>query len=159
MMGFSSFLARVIRRVLIVGFAVTIAACAGPEKAKPADLGANTALIGVRSVWSTSIGAVNFPLDIRVIGNTFVIAGSDGNIAAIDGRTGGDLWRVALGTKLSAGVGSDGRYSSVVSREVDHPRWRQRDLASETKCHHTNRAIGRWGKGFCLVFRSVCFRV
>lgn len=101
----------------MVSFAVTIAACAGPEKAKPADLGVNTALIGVRSVWSTSIGAVNFPLDIRVIGNTFVIAGSDGNIAAIDGRTGGDLWRVALGTKLSAGVGSDGRYSSVVSRE------------------------------------------
>lgn len=133
MMGFSSFFVRLFRPVLIVGFAVTIAACAGPEKAKPADLGANTALIGVRSVWSASIGAVNFPLDIRVIGNTFVVAGSDGNIAAIDGRTGGDLWRVALDTKLSAGVGSDGRYSSVVSREnqlitLDGGReiWRQK---------------------------------
>ena len=80
---------------VVVGLVVTLAGCSGPEKAKPLDLGPNTALIGVRSAWSSSIGTV----------------------AAIDARTGGDLWRTALGVKLSAGVGSDGRYVSVVSND------------------------------------------
>ncbi|MFZ2327941.1 MAG: outer membrane protein assembly factor BamB [Rhodoferax sp.] len=102
---------------LSLGVLVTLAACSGPEKAKPLDLGPNTPLIGVRSAWSSSIGAVGFPLDVRVVGNLVYVAGSDGTVAAIDARTGGDLWRTALGVKLSAGVGSDGRYAAVVSRD------------------------------------------
>lgn len=100
--------------VMLVG---TLAACAGPEKPKPADLGPNTQLIGIRSAWSSSIGSVGFPLHVQVIGNSLFVAGSDGVVAAIDARTGGDVWRTALGTALSAGVGSDGHYVAVVSRE------------------------------------------
>jgi outer membrane assembly lipoprotein YfgL len=105
------------RFALSVGVALLLGACSGPEKAKQLDLGPNTPLIGVRSAWSSSIGPVGFPLEIRTVGNLVFVAGTDGNLAAIDARTGGDLWRVALGVKLSAGVGSDGRYSAVVSRE------------------------------------------
>lgn len=109
---------KTLRRIaLSLGVLVTLAACSGPEKAKPLDLGPNTPLIGVRSAWSSSIGAVGFPLDVRVVGNLVYVAGSDGTVAAIDARTGGDLWRTALGVKLSAGVGSDGRYAAVVSRD------------------------------------------
>ena len=102
---------------VVVGLVVTLAGCSGPEKAKPLDLGPNTALIGVRSAWSSSIGTVGFPLEVRSVGNLIYVAGSGGTVAAIDARTGGDLWRTALGVKLSAGVGSDGRYVSVVSND------------------------------------------
>lgn len=104
------------RLALSVGILVTVAACSGPEKAKPLDLGSNTPLIGVRSAWSSSIGTVGFPLEVRVVGNLIYVAGTDGTVAAIDARTGGDLWRTVLDAKLSAGVGSDGRYTAVVSR-------------------------------------------
>ena len=105
------------RFALSAGVVLLLGACSGPEKAKQLDLGPNTPLIGVRSAWSSSIGPVGFPLEIRTVGNLVFVAGSDGNLAAIDARTGGDLWRVALGVKLSAGVGSGGRFSAVVSRD------------------------------------------
>jgi outer membrane protein assembly factor BamB len=102
---------------LAIGAALMLTACAGTEKVKPIDLGPNVPLIGVRTAWTSNIGAITFPLQIRVVGNLLFVAGTDGNVAAIDARTGGDLWRVALGVKLSAGVGSDGRFSAVVTRE------------------------------------------
>ncbi len=100
--------------LLLVGL---LAACAGPEKSKPADLGPNTALIGVRSVWTSKVGSVEFPLDVKVVGNSVFVAGSNGVVAAIDARTGADLWRANLNTGLTAGVGSDGRTAAVVSRD------------------------------------------
>ena len=102
---------------LTIGAALMLTACAGSEKVKPIDLGPNVPLIGVRTAWTSNIGTITFPLQIRVVGNLLFVAGTDGNVAAIDARTGGDLWRVALGVKLSAGVGSDGRFSAVVTRE------------------------------------------
>lgn len=114
-----------------------VAACAGPDRPHPADLGPNTALIGVRSAWTSNIGSVDFPLEIRVVGNQLFVAGSDGQVAALDVSTGKDMWRVALGTKLTAGVGSDGQYASVVSAgnelitlDAGHEIWRQRLNAS-----------------------------
>lgn len=96
---------------------LVLTACAGPDKAKQLDLGPNVPLIGVRSAWTSSIGGVAFPLQIRAVDDLIFVAGSDGVVAAIDARTGGDLWRTSLGTKLSAGVGSDGRFSAVVTRD------------------------------------------
>jgi len=97
--------------------ALLLSACSStPDQPKPADLGPNAALLGVRQAWSSKIGAVNFPLDVRVTGNTFTVAGSDGSVAAIDARTGGDVWRTSVGAPLAAGAGSDGRYAAVVTR-------------------------------------------
>lgn len=110
-----------------------LAACAGPDRPKPADLGPNTALINVRPVWSSNIGRVALPLEVRVLGNQFFVASSDGTVAAIDADTGADQWRTMLGTKLTAGVGSDGRYGAVVNAENElialesgKELWRQR---------------------------------
>jgi outer membrane assembly lipoprotein YfgL len=47
------------------------------------------------------------------------VAGSEGTVAEIDARTGGDVWRLDVGSRLAAGVGSDGRYTVVVTREND----------------------------------------
>lgn len=94
-----------------------LAACAGPDRPKPVDLGPITALINVRPVWTASIGRVALPLEVRVLGNQFLVASSDGTVALINADTGADQWRSALGTKLTAGIGSDGRYSAVVNVE------------------------------------------
>jgi len=105
------------RRLAMFVLAFVLAACSsGPEKPKPAELSPNAALIGVRLAWSTRIGAVQFPLDIDVSGPTVTVAGSDGSVAAIDSGNGAEQWRVALGTQIRGGVGSDGRYAAVVTR-------------------------------------------
>jgi len=123
--------------LLLVGMLV---ACAGPERPKPLDLGPNTALMGIRSAWISNVGEIGFPLNIQVRDNALYAASTDGVVVAIDARTGGDIWRVALKTSLSAGVGADGRYATVVSRDNElitlnagREIWRQRlNAATQT---------------------------
>ena len=110
-----------------------LGACAGPDKPKPADLGPNTPLMGVRSAWNTRIGNIGFPLQIRVVGDKLYVADTNGDVASIDSNSGSYVWRTALATKLTAGVGSDGRYAAVVSAaneiivlDAGREIWRQR---------------------------------
>lgn len=103
--------------VLVAVTAATLAGCAGPEKPKPVELAPLAALVGIKTAWTSALGAVDFPLQVQVQGNIVYLAGSDGTVAAIDARTGGDVWRVALKAQLSAGVGTDGQFVAVVSRE------------------------------------------
>lgn len=105
----------------------------GASKPVPADLGANVPVLGVRQAWTSKVGAVAaLSLDVRVNGTTVTLASADGTVAAIDARTGGDIWRLALAEPLSAGVGSDGKMAAVVARsnaliamESGRERWRQ----------------------------------
>ncbi|WP_284413381.1 outer membrane protein assembly factor BamB [Acidovorax sp. SUPP3334] len=88
----------------------------GPSKPKPAELGANVPVLGVRQAWTSKVGNIGrLPLDVHVNGSTVTLASADGVVAAVDARTGGDIWRATLGTPLSAGVGSDGKWAAVVS--------------------------------------------
>jgi outer membrane protein assembly factor BamB len=117
--------------LLILG---ALAGCAsGVEPPKPAELGPNAALIGVRQAWVIQAGAVGFPLNVNVQGNTVTVGSSDGMIAAIDARTGADIWRSSVGADLNAGIGSDGRFAAVVTKSnelvvLDSGResWRQK---------------------------------
>lgn len=107
-------------------------------KPKPADLGANVPVLGIRQAWSAKIGSVQgLPLVAEVRGTVVAVASADGVVAGIDARTGGDLWRATLGEPLAAGVGTDGKWAAVVSRgnevivmEAGRELWRQR-LASQ----------------------------
>ncbi|RYF31737.1 MAG: outer membrane protein assembly factor BamB [Comamonadaceae bacterium] len=126
-----------VRAVSSVVLLATLAGCSlwnsGSAKPVPADLGANVAVLGVRQAWTARIGTVSgMPLDIHTAGNVVTLASADGVVAAVDARTGGDVWRTALGEPLSAGVGSDGKSAAVVSRtnalillESGRERWRQ----------------------------------
>jgi outer membrane assembly lipoprotein YfgL len=65
---------------------------------------------------------VKFPLLVAVnetasSGGVFTVAGTDGTVMALQADTGSELWRASIGTALSAGVGSDGRFASVVTRD------------------------------------------
>lgn len=132
--GRSSFL----RGTALVVLAASLTGCSlwsggGRAKPAPADLGANVAVLGVRQAWTARVGNVaGLPLDVHALGNVVTVASSDGVVAAIDARTGGDVWRTALGEPLSAAVGSDGKSAAVVSRnnalivlEAGRERWRE----------------------------------
>jgi outer membrane protein assembly factor BamB len=86
------------------------------EKPKPAELPPNAALIAVRPAWTAHVGEVKMPLTVNVSGTAVTVAGSDGNVAAIDATSGRDLWRTSVKAPLAAGVGSDGKLAAVVTR-------------------------------------------
>ena len=125
-------------RALVMALAVaTLAGCslwsADKSKPQPADLGVNVAVLGVRQAWTARLGSmVGLPLDAHVAGNVVTLASADGTVAALDARTGGDIWRTALAEPLSAAAGSDGKYAAVVSRnnalivmDGGRERWRE----------------------------------
>lgn len=129
-----------VRRLgLSLGLALTLAGCASaPDKPKPAELGPNAALVGVRLAWNARVSQVAFPLEVSVQGNQIAVAGSDGAVLALDAATGRELWRAKVGEALAAGVGSDGRLAAVVTRsnqvvllEGGRELWRQK-LAAQT---------------------------
>jgi outer membrane protein assembly factor BamB len=96
--------------------AALLAACAS-DKPKPTPLQPVTAQIAGRQVWSQRLDAVQLPLSVSVRDNAFIVAGSDGTVAAFDAATGREQWRGQAGARLSAGVGSDGRFAAVVTRD------------------------------------------
>lgn len=96
-----------------------VACSSGPEKLKPAQLPFNVDLIGVRLAWSSNIGSVDFPLEVKVNGNTVVVASTDGSIGAYDTLTGTSLWQAKLGEQIASGIGSDGHWSALVTRGND----------------------------------------
>jgi len=99
-----------------------LAGCAyfgGSNRPKPAELQPVTALVPARLSWTGRIGTVNFPLAVSVSAEAVGVAGDDGTVALLDARTGRDIWRVALGTPIAAGVGGDGKVLAVVTRGND----------------------------------------
>jgi outer membrane assembly lipoprotein YfgL len=105
----------------------------GAEKPKPAPLETVAPKMSARMVWSTKVDSVQFPLVPAVNGDTFTVAGTDGTVLALEAASGRELWRSQAGDRLSAGVGSDGRFSAVVTRSnelvvLDGPnvKWRKR---------------------------------
>ncbi|MES2412636.1 MAG: outer membrane protein assembly factor BamB [Pseudomonadota bacterium] len=108
---------------LVVILAVLLSGCSIFEgssgKLQPASLQAVSGQVSARQAWVSRLGPVTFPLDVNVSGTTAVVAANDGTVAAIDVRTGGDLWRTNVGTAIAAGVGSDGVVAAVVTQAND----------------------------------------
>lgn len=124
------------RRLLMgaaLAAAVLAAGCASSSRPKPAPLESFSAQLAAKPLWNTSVGSLDFALTPAVRGNTLVLAGSAGQVLALQADNGRELWRLNAGTPLSAGVGSDGRFASVVTRdnelltfESGKLLWRQR---------------------------------
>ena len=91
-----------------------LAACSSTSKPKPAELPPNPSTLAVRQAWSAKLPAVDMPLQVAVSGDVVTVAAADGTVAAIDARSGAQLWRASAGAELSAGVGSDGQTAAVV---------------------------------------------
>jgi outer membrane assembly lipoprotein YfgL len=104
------------RTFAVAALALALAACAGPERPKPAPLAANVPLLSVRAAWTAAMGPVDFALDVHVVDGRAYLADTAGTVLALDVQSGAEVWRTRLETPLSAGVGSDGRFAAVVSR-------------------------------------------
>lgn len=100
----------------IVLVAVLSGCFGGVPKPQPAELQPVVALVSASQSWNTRIGPVNFPLQAGVSGNSVAVASGDGSVALLDAGTGKDIWRAALNTAISAGVGSDGKVVAVVTK-------------------------------------------
>ena len=120
-------------RLLAGALVLLIAACSsGPERPKPKPLEPITAAIAGRQVWTERIGDVGFPLSVAVNAGVFTVASNDGTVAAVQADTGKTIWRTSVDGRIVAGVGSDGRFAAVVTREGDlvvldggKPAWRK----------------------------------
>lgn len=95
---------------------VAMLASCGSDKPKPTPLEPLTPKIAGRQVWQAKLGGVQFPLAVASRDGNFVVAGDDGTVLALEAASGRELWRVQVGAPIAAGVGTDGRFTAVVTR-------------------------------------------
>ena len=100
----------------IVLVAALVAGCAS-EKPKATPLDPIAPKMTGRSAWSGRVESAQFPLAVAVSPGVFTVAGTNGTVLALQADNGRELWRANVGAKLSAGVGSDGRFAAVVTRD------------------------------------------
>ncbi len=112
--------------------AAFVGGCATGSKPDPKPLEPLVAKIGGSVAWSQRVEGVQFPLAVAVTPGVFTVAGDDGTVLALDVESGREIWRASAGAKLSAGVGSDGRFAAVVTRsgelvvfEQGQVKWRK----------------------------------
>lgn len=99
----------------LVAVSAWLAGCAS-DKPEPKPLEPFEAKISGRQVWLDQVGAVRFPLVPAARDGVFYLARADGTVRALAAESGSELWRGDAGGEISAGVGSDGRFTSVVTR-------------------------------------------
>ena len=118
----------------LIAFAlVTALAACSSDKPKPTPLEAVTPQIAGRLVWSARIDGAAPGLIVTARDGEFTVAAADGSVVAYQADNGREVWRGIAGARLSAGVGSDGRYAAVVTRDNElvvlergAPKWRTR---------------------------------
>lgn len=85
---------------------------------KPAELPALTNPQAVRVLWSSVIGRADaFVFSPAIAGDSVYAAARDGAVARLDASGGQVRWKTSIGTRLSAGVGSDGNLAVVATEE------------------------------------------
>jgi outer membrane assembly lipoprotein YfgL len=110
-----------------------LGACSSTGKPDPTPLQPVVPAIAGSLVWQAKLSGIGFPLTVAVRDDRFVAAGDDGTVLAIEAVTGLEAWRTNVGAPLSAGVGYDGRFAGVVTRDNElvvldagQERWRKR---------------------------------
>ncbi|WP_293776784.1 outer membrane protein assembly factor BamB [uncultured Oxalicibacterium sp.] len=72
----------------------------------------------MRTVWSASVGkADKYVFTPALVGSNVYAAAENGNITKLEASTGRSIWRIDAGTRLTAGVGSDGQNVVVVGNK------------------------------------------
>jgi outer membrane protein assembly factor BamB len=113
-----------------VGIAVALLAGCSADAPKPTPLEPAEVKITGHEVWKLSFssfaalsslsGNAGFGAQgIAVAGKNFVIGAQNGAIVSVDAETGKENWRSDAGARLATGIGSDGRFSAVVTRDAD----------------------------------------
>lgn len=108
-------MARVRAAALLALAAVVLSACTS-NRPDPTPLQPLVPKIAGRLVWQAGIGRVDFPMVPAVRDGLVVVASAWGDVQAYKAETGELWWRWPVGAELSAGVGHDGRFTTVVTR-------------------------------------------
>ncbi|MCW5633820.1 MAG: outer membrane protein assembly factor BamB [Rubrivivax sp.] len=99
----------------LVAGAAWLAGCAA-DKPDPKPLETFEPRISGRQVWLDQLGPLRFPLVPAARDGLFYLASSEGTVRALRADNGREVWRADAGDAIAAGVGSDGRFTSVVTR-------------------------------------------
>jgi outer membrane protein assembly factor BamB len=100
--------------LLAAALAATLAGC-GSSKPSPASLESLKPVVQVTTAWSQRVGDIDGVLSLAVNSGAVAVASTDGAIVSLDLATGRQRWRGDADAKLSAAIGSDGRYAAVVT--------------------------------------------
>lgn len=110
-----------------------LAACSSSGRPKPTPLEDFKTSRTVQVVWSAKVGSAQGPLGLAAPAGQVTMAAADGTVVSLDAATGKERWRAALGAPVAAGVGSDGRFSAVVTADNElvvldgaQVKWRER---------------------------------
>ncbi|MEO8298473.1 MAG: outer membrane protein assembly factor BamB [Burkholderiales bacterium] len=122
-----------LRRLGIGVIAAVLTACSTTDKPKPTPLEALQPTVQVQQVWRHSMGQPVAGLRMVALPDRVVLAAEDGTVLMLDAATGAERLRAKVSGGLSAGVGSDGRFVAVVTRDNElvvlegaTERWRAR---------------------------------
>lgn len=103
-------------RAAMAAMVVALTAC-GSSKPSPAPLESlPSSPVRITTLWSHRVGSVNGQLSLAVSQDAVTTASTGGDIVSFDIATGKERWRADAKTDLAAFVGSDGRYTAVVSQ-------------------------------------------
>jgi outer membrane protein assembly factor BamB len=101
----------------LAAVAAVLSGC-GASKPSPAPLESlNAAPLRLSTVWSHRVDSVDGQLILAVAPGSITTASTDGDIVSFDPATGTERWRANARAKLTALVGSDGRYAAVVNED------------------------------------------
>jgi outer membrane protein assembly factor BamB len=118
-------LARLAAMTLLGATIVSVSGCSSlwpfssDNANKPMALAADPGRVQIRSLWSTRLGDVRFPLTPGVSASSMALAATDGTVVLLDTTSGRDLWRAKLPDTLTAGAGTDGQTVAVVTQGND----------------------------------------
>lgn len=104
-------------KLLCLGACVWLAACSSPSRPKPADIAPVAVQQDVRTLWTSQIGDIKFPLEVSIRDNRLAVANSKGEVAMLDAQSGRDIWRLNLQQPVAAGVGTDGQQAALITRD------------------------------------------
>lgn len=104
-------------RWALLGLAGLVLVACSSDKPKPTPLEAITPQIAGRLVWNARIDGAAPGLTVAVREGEFTVAAADGSVLALQADSGREMWRGSAGARLNAGVGSDGRFAAVVTRD------------------------------------------
>lgn len=115
MVNLPSSVSRWVYRASAAAMVVLLAAC-GSSKPSPAPLESLTSPVRINTVWSHRVGPVDGPLTLAVTKDAVATASTGGDIVSLDIATGRERWHADANDKLSAAIGSDGRFAAVVTQ-------------------------------------------
>lgn len=93
---------------------LTLAGCSTPDSHEPADLQDFREMVSPKVSWTASVGENDGYLTPAVTDNAVYAAGGD-SLYRLDRLTGDKVWQVEAGSRIVAGVGSDGLHQAVVT--------------------------------------------